>query len=102
REEPVAVGDPGPCSHADPTSLGCNRFPALPEEYAVPADRDPAARDREGREYDVVLFGATGFTGELTAAYLAEHAPQGLRWALAGRSATKLEDVRSRLARGSP
>ena len=54
----------------------------------MPADRD----------FDIVLFGATGFTGELTAAYLAEHAPPGCRWALAGRSATKLEEVRSRLA----
>jgi len=58
----------------------------------VPADRD----------FDIVLFGATGFTGELTAAYLAEHAPAGCRWALAGRNATKLEDVRARLAKVNP
>ena len=51
------------------------------------------------REHDIVIFGATGFTGELTAAYLAEHAPEGLRWALAGRNQAKLEDVRKRLAR---
>ncbi len=37
------------------------------------------------RDYDVVLFGATGFTGGLTAEYLAEHADPGTRWALAGR-----------------
>lgn len=48
-------------------------------------------------QYDVVLFGATGFTGALTAEYLAEHAPPGLRWALAGRNRTKLEAVRSKL-----
>src|SRR3954452_25296767 len=52
----------------------------------------------EARELDLVLFGATGFTGELTAAYLARHAPVGLRWALAGRNQTKLEQVRTRLA----
>ncbi len=51
------------------------------------------------REYDVVLFGATGFTGGLTAEYLAEHAPEGLRWALAGRNKAKLEAVRERLGR---
>ena len=51
------------------------------------------------REYDVVLFGATGFTGGLTAEYLAEHAPEGLRWALAGRNKAKLEAVRKRLGR---
>jgi short subunit dehydrogenase-like uncharacterized protein len=54
------------------------------------------------REFDVVLFGATGFTGALTAEYLAEHAPAGLRWALAGRNAEKLERVRDRLVRIDP
>lgn len=49
------------------------------------------------REYDIVLFGATGFTGGLTAEYLAEHADEGTRWALAGRNRQKLEAVRSRL-----
>ncbi|MER6117364.1 saccharopine dehydrogenase [Streptomyces sp. A0642] len=49
------------------------------------------------RPYDVVLFGATGFVGELTAAYLAAHAPDGCRWALAGRNRAKLEELRDRL-----
>ncbi|TQS40222.1 saccharopine dehydrogenase family protein [Cryptosporangium phraense] len=49
------------------------------------------------RPYDLVLFGATGFTGGLTAEYLAGHAPPGLRWALAGRNAAKLAAVRDRL-----
>jgi short subunit dehydrogenase-like uncharacterized protein len=50
------------------------------------------------REFDLVLLGATGFTGQLTAEYLARHAPSGMRWALAGRSRDKLERVRDRLA----
>ncbi|MGW7369852.1 saccharopine dehydrogenase family protein, partial [Streptomyces sp. NPDC054841] len=50
------------------------------------------------RPYDIVLFGATGFVGTLTAEYLAAHAPEGCRWAVAGRSATKLEQLRERLA----
>ncbi|QFG20922.1 trans-acting enoyl reductase family protein [Actinomadura sp. WMMB 499] len=50
------------------------------------------------RPYDIVLFGATGFTGGLTAEYLAGHADPGTRWALAGRSTAKLEKVRDRLA----
>ncbi len=49
------------------------------------------------RELDLVLFGATGFTGGLTADYLAANAPDGLRWAIAGRNADKLEAVRRRL-----
>ncbi|MEV4483391.1 saccharopine dehydrogenase family protein [Micromonospora coxensis] len=53
---------------------------------------------RDDRPYDLVLFGATGFTGGLTAEYLARHAPAGLRWALAGRNPAKLATVRDRLA----
>ncbi|WP_229402535.1 saccharopine dehydrogenase family protein [Micromonospora okii] len=52
----------------------------------------------EERAYDIVLFGATGFTGGLTADYLARHAPDGLRWALAGRNPARLAAVRDRLA----
>ncbi len=54
------------------------------------------------RDLDLVLFGATGFTGGLTADYLAEHGPSGLRWALAGRTRAKLEAVRDRLAAAHP
>ncbi|WP_405666901.1 saccharopine dehydrogenase NADP-binding domain-containing protein [Streptomyces sp. NBC_01166] len=54
------------------------------------------------RPYDVVLFGATGFVGALTAEYLAAHAPEGCRWALAGRSRGKLEQLRERLAGRHP
>ena len=54
------------------------------------------------RELDVVLFGATGYTGALTAEYLAGHAPAGLRWALAGRDRGKLEALRDRLATAPP
>jgi short subunit dehydrogenase-like uncharacterized protein len=54
------------------------------------------------REFDIVLFGATGFTGALTAEYLARNAPAGLRWALAGRSPEKLEKVRAELADVDP
>ncbi len=46
-------------------------------------------------DLDLVLFGATGFTGALTAAYLAENAPTGLRWAAAGRNPEKLAAVRA-------
>jgi short subunit dehydrogenase-like uncharacterized protein len=54
------------------------------------------------REYDLVLCGATGFTGGLTADYLAATAPQGLRWALVGRNRAKLEGVAARLAAAEP
>jgi short subunit dehydrogenase-like uncharacterized protein len=53
-------------------------------------------------DFDVVVFGATGFTGALVAEYLARHAPPGLRWALAGRNPDKLDEVRGRLAGHDP
>jgi short subunit dehydrogenase-like uncharacterized protein len=49
-----------------------------------------------------VVFGATGFTGALTAEYLAANAPSGTAWALAGRNREKLEHVRGRLAAVNP
>ncbi|MFH0178797.1 saccharopine dehydrogenase family protein [Streptomyces cacaoi] len=52
---------------------------------------------RSDRPYDIVLFGATGFVGTLTAEYLAAHAPADLRWAIAGRGEEKLERLRERL-----
>jgi short subunit dehydrogenase-like uncharacterized protein len=42
------------------------------------------------REFDLVLFGATGFTGKLVAEYLAKSADKP-RWAIAGRNADKLK-----------
>jgi saccharopine dehydrogenase (NAD+, L-glutamate forming) len=57
---------------------------------------------RPDRELDVVLVGATGFTGRLTAEYLAHHAPDGLRWGLAGRTESKLEGVREHLTTIDP
>jgi short subunit dehydrogenase-like uncharacterized protein len=53
------------------------------------------------RQYDLALFGATGFTGGLTAEYLAANAPPELRWALVGRNRAKLEAVRKRLGAAS-
>jgi short subunit dehydrogenase-like uncharacterized protein len=49
------------------------------------------------RSFDIIVFGATGFTGGLVADYLAK-AGSSLRWALAGRSRDKLTRVQQRLA----
>jgi short subunit dehydrogenase-like uncharacterized protein len=50
------------------------------------------------RDFDLVVYGATGFTGALVAEYLNEIKPQ-LRWAIAGRDSTKLEQLRTRFGR---
>ncbi|MCQ9178295.1 saccharopine dehydrogenase NADP-binding domain-containing protein [Streptomyces sp. IBSBF 2953] len=55
---------------------------------------------RSDRPYDIVLFGATGFVGTLTAEYLAAHAPADVRWAIAGRDETRLRRLRERLGVG--
>jgi short subunit dehydrogenase-like uncharacterized protein len=49
------------------------------------------------RELDVIVYGATGFVGKLTAEYLARAAPEGTRIGLGGRSSEKLEKVRAGL-----
>ena len=49
------------------------------------------------RPFDLVIYGATGFTGRLVAEYLATHyagRADAPRWAMAGRSAAKLAEVR--------
>ena len=47
------------------------------------------------RPYDIVVYGATGYTGRLVAEYLAHHYQgKGPKWAMAGRSAEKLAEVR--------
>lgn len=49
------------------------------------------------REFDIIVYGATGFTGRLVAEYLVRHyggRADAPRWAMAGRSAAKLAEVR--------
>lgn len=50
------------------------------------------------RPYDIVVHGATGFTGKQCAAYLGEHAPASLRWAVSGRDLKRVEAVKAELA----
>lgn len=58
-----------------------------------------AAADKPSPSFDLVLFGATGFTGQLVAEHLLRrHGVAGdLRWAIAGRDPAKLQAVRSAL-----
>ena len=71
------------------------------------------------KKYDLVLYGATGFVGQQTVAYIQNFAqkftqttlqksgptqlqpqPHPLRWAIAGRNAAKLEAVRAKYGAG--
>ncbi len=55
--------------------------------------------DKKSRPLDVIVWGATGFTGQLVVEYLAANAPKDLRWAIGGRSKDKLEGVRAKVGR---
>jgi short subunit dehydrogenase-like uncharacterized protein len=66
-----------------------------------PLMHDPTngANVAEDREFDIVLVGATGFTGGLVAEDLASRLTgSGLSWAIAGRDRSKLSTVEDRLA----
>ncbi|MBV70162.1 MAG: saccharopine dehydrogenase [Myxococcales bacterium] len=52
------------------------------------------------RPYDLILHGASGFTGRQTVAYVSHHAPPNLRWAVSGRNLDKLNDVVQKWAPG--
>ncbi len=54
---------------------------------------------KQQREFDVIIWGATGFTGQLVAEYMAQTYGTGdeLRWALGGRSTDKLQSLQAAL-----
>lgn len=52
--------------------------------------------DIEQRSFDVVVYGASGFTGALVAEYL-HQTQEGLNWAIAGRSEVKLNTLKTAL-----
>jgi short subunit dehydrogenase-like uncharacterized protein len=56
-----------------------------------------------GRVYDIVVFGATSFVGQILCKYLFERhgIGGGLAWAMAGRSASKLESIRAGMGEGA-
>lgn len=57
---------------------------------------------KSSSKFDIVVYGATGFTGRLVAEYLASHykGDKQLKWAMAGRSLDKLKSVRDAI--GAP
>jgi short subunit dehydrogenase-like uncharacterized protein len=57
---------------------------------------------KSSKKVDIVVYGATGFTGQLVCEYLAAHykSDSGLKWAMAGRSLDKLKSVRDAI--GAP
>ncbi|OCL04489.1 hypothetical protein AOQ84DRAFT_346151 [Glonium stellatum] len=54
------------------------------------------------RPYELVLLGANGYTGKMTAEHIAQYLPTDLKWAIAGRSSKKLADVAEELKKLNP
>lgn len=54
------------------------------------------------RSIDIVLLGATGYTGVRTAEYITRSFPTTLQWAVAGRSYEKLRDLVEKLKKINP
>src|SRR5882724_1347275 len=95
-----------PCHH-----LSTARFLNGGHAAALPTLRRVARNDensmgtlnmKSSSKFDIIVYGATGFTGQLVAEYLASHYKAGgnLKWAMAGRSKEKLASVRDAI--GAP
>ena len=59
----------------------------------------PVNQHSDDRQYDLIVWGASGFTGRLVVEYLADRYPPGgdLNWAVGGRNRAKLEEVLSEI-----
>ena len=110
-DDDPAIRDSASCTSRSPPSSGSARrrsrrsapramtdSPSRWSSRSRPADALRKNARVAERKYDLALFGATGFTGGLTASYLAANGPEGLRWALVGRNERKLASVRDSLA----
>ena len=57
---------------------------------------------QETRQYELILLGATGYTGKLVAEWVTTHLPDDLKWAIAGRNEKKLQSVVDELTKLRP
>ena len=67
------------------------------QEIVVPETPSKLSTDTSSRNLDLVLYGATGFTGKLACTYLAKNYGKALKWGLGGRRRDALEKVRAEL-----
>lgn len=54
------------------------------------------------RQYDIIVFGATGYTGKYTSEHIVQNLPIDLKWAIAGRSTSKLQTLANELKALNP
>lgn len=63
---------------------------------SVTASANVTTRSGE-REHDLIVFGATGFTGQMAAVYIAKRYGSKFKWAIAGRRMSALQELKSNL-----
>lgn len=54
------------------------------------------------KQYDLIVLGPTGYTGRFCADHIVKNFPTNLKWALAGRSLSKLENIAKELKNVNP
>ncbi|KAJ3046758.1 hypothetical protein HK097_000533, partial [Rhizophlyctis rosea] len=54
-------------------------------------------KERAERPYDIIVWGATGYTGSLVVEYLAKNAPENVKIAIGGRNKSKLEELQTKM-----
>lgn len=75
----------------------CKRRSGKRPQTCDVTDVNPSRKPRNSRKYDLVLVGATGFTGQLCGQYLAKrYGLSQVKWAIAGRSKAKLEEIKAK------
>lgn len=57
---------------------------------------------QQQRQYECIVFGATGYTGKYTAEHITTHLPTDFKWAIAGRTESKLKAVADELRTSNP
>ena len=57
-------------------------------------------KSKNNREFDIIIYGASSFTGKIILDYFVEKYPphDSFRWAIAGRNKTKLEKLTQNFA----
>jgi len=76
--------------------------PNLNEETYLLNDDEPIVVNDNDRIYDIVLYGASGFTGRLASLYVAKTYGNKIRWCIAGRSIKALEEIKRQIYEINP
>lgn len=80
----------------------CRKLPSSTQNYIIDSKPINSTTMTSNRQYDLVLLGPTGYTGRFCAEHIVQNLPTDLKWAIAGRSAQKLEPIAQELKALNP